>query len=280
MKKFFIIAAVVLIFACSACGARGEAHSPESAEKFWQSDETGGEVVPSYGESPLNLTGIEILGRLYQAFSEEENYVSETTGSVKAKVFGLNYTQTVYNKRYKLGEKLLVAATSKSSLVNVAEERYYSAGEALIRRQTSASKINGDDTEWKGSPERLSYAEYVEKYGLYPTEPTDHIVDEDTVLSAECSAFEGGYRLEVSLDADKSTEYYKRQVKTMASAGDYPKFKSVSLVYYFGGDFRIARADISEVYEIKKFGNITCRAAMSVAFAYGKAEEKRFAYYS
>ncbi|MBP5307595.1 MAG: hypothetical protein J6Z34_00480, partial [Clostridia bacterium] len=254
----FITALSIFAFSFAACGKSGK-----NSGFFTGSGDTEKSVSSDEGDCGY-LSAVEYLERAEEVFSAQTNYKSVMNGEVTAKVLGFPYEQKIYNRRDFSDGKLLVLASSKSAIVNVAEERYYGADSVRIRRQTSASEINGDDTVWEGAPEELSKGDYIEKYGLYPAKTTDYVINAETVLSAVKETFADGVTaVNVSLDPDKATEYYKRQVKTMASSGSYPVFKTVALAFYTDAYDRVTRVEINETYDIKKIGNLTCTAYMT-----------------
>ena len=188
-------------------------------------------------------------------------YHTDSSSEVSANALGVTVNQYVEGgKNYKDG--VLIASTfSRGEGLGapspVAMQKFFGADKAVIRSAVSSDPADwaGSETEWNaGEPsEILSREQYSSRYGLWGTEFSDYVMQEDTILSFEEIVREGEeYVLSFSLDPVESTHYYGNQMITMGGLSACPAFEYVNVTLRYTEDWSITEMRISEKYTSSK----------------------------
>ena len=283
MKKLLIFTLIIVLFAAlSACGKEHGEQGETDDGAVHTDDASFASPIPEHHLLPTDYSGRDNLSFIAWAFGEKSDFQAITTGNTTASVLGVPYVQSIYGKRDVKDGKVLKISASKSTLVNLAEEKYFAGNGVLIRRQTKKSLINGENTVWQeGEPSYLSVSDYNRYYGVAPGGYSDYIINDNTLISCETPVFENGrYSIKCTLDPASSTEYYRRQVKTLSGSSSYPEFSSIEAKFVFDENWNLNELNVAEVYDVSLFGGITCRAEMHTVFTYGNADMAAEAFYS
>ena len=81
----------------------------------------------------------------------------------------------------------------------------------------------------------ISKDTYAQNYGRTPFALTNYVIDDSTITKAKTlKSDKGTYTYEFQLEPDKSTVYYKRQMRTEGGASDYPTFHSITATVTMG----------------------------------------------
>ena len=282
-KKFLLWAGALLLavalgltflFACSG-GAVPPAVRPSDSKNIVL-------TPPTDGSTPADYGALENIGYIIGRLNAREYYHTFSEGKVSAKVGPVNADQDVLStKDYKDGV-LITSQWSVSHSMFVkskAIQKFFGDGTAVVREAVSSDPEDWDwetgATAWKdGAPsEILNAQQYEEKYGLWATEISDYVINETTFLSATDPVYaDGVYTMDVTLDPETSTYYYKNNMRTMGGLKDTPVFESVTLTMRYTDDWSILSYRILESYSVKM--GVTAKTAGDtlVSFSYDEAD--------
>lgn len=164
-------------------------------------------------------------------------------------------------------------------------------GEKKVVVRTAASNKpadwNGLNTKWaSGEPsEILDETQYEAKYGLWASEFSDYVINENTLLTKDAKPVKNGdkYELTVSLSVGANnadaTYYYKKQMKTMGDLSEEPQFDDVSMTIVFGSDWTVSSVRTRENYTSKKMGiTASCKGEAEITFSYDEKSADVSAY--
>ncbi len=249
-----IVSGVTVFFACSGGGERPYTEPPAQSMSYRLDP-------PEDGSLPEDHTQLENLGYIVGRLMARGYYHTDSSSEVSANALGVTVNQYVEGgKNYKDG--VLIASTfSRGEGLGapspVAMQKFFGADKAVIRSAVSSDPAdwNGSETEWDaGEPsEILSREQYSSRYGLWGTEFSDYVMQEDTILSFEEIVREGEeYVLSFSLDPVESTHYYGNQMITMGGLSACPAFEYVNVTLRYTEDWSITEMRISEKYTSSK----------------------------
>ena len=250
-----IVSGVTVFFACSGGGAAQPFDEQPSESMSYRLD------PPDDGSLPEDHTQLENLGYIVGRLMARGYYHTDSSSEVSANALGVTVNQYVEGgKNYKDG--VLIASTfSRGEGLGapspVAMQKFFGADKAVIRSAVSSDPADwaGSETEWNaGEPsEILSREQYSSRYGLWGTEFSDYVMQEDTILSFEEIVREGEeYVLSFSLDPVESTHYYGNQMITMGGLSACPAFEYVNVTLRYTEDWSITEMRISEKYTSSK----------------------------
>ena len=237
-----IVSGVTVFFACSGGGAAQPFEEQPSESMSYRLD------PPDDGSLPEDHTQLENLGYIVGRLMSRGYYHTDSSSEVSANALGVTVNQYVEGgKNYKDG--VLIASTfSRGEGLGapspVAMQKFFGADKAVIRSAVSSDPADwaGSETEWNaGEPsEILSREQYSSRYGLWGTEFSDYVMQEDTILSFEEIVREGEeYVLSFSLDPVESTHYYGNQMITMGGLSACPAFEYVNVTLRYTEDWSI-----------------------------------------
>lgn len=262
-KKFLIaavLAAATSLTALSACAGGTQedkqAYRPESPSISL--------TPPADGSAPEDYGALENVGYVIGRLASRECYHSENTNTAQATSLGfINVTQNVVGSKDYL-EGLLITSTvstsSSSFAPSKAIQKYYGDRKVIVRTAASSSRGDWDglNTAWsEGAPsEMLDEGAYGEKYGLWATEFSDLVINDDTVLSAsELSRSGENYSVTLTLNTEGANDaayYYKKNMVTMGELSGEPQFESLSMTIEFAPDWSVLSYSTDEVYTSAK----------------------------
>ena len=234
---------------------------------------------PEDGSTPEDYEGLDNIAYIIGRLAGREVFHTEGVSNVTASVMFIKAGQTVYSsKDYKNGILLTTAVSISGNAFapSKAIQRFFGDGKAVVREATSpVSEWKGSDVEWKtGEPsEILDTAQYEERYGLWASEFSDYVINENTVLEITPveKTEDGLYTFTATLDNEDSTYYYKHSMVTMGDLDDYPVFSSVKMTFTFGADWTIYTLAIDESYTSRKGVDADCVGNTVITYSYDEA---------
>ena len=198
---------------------------------------------------------------------QQTTYRSVTTGTAKAKVGFIDYTQQVHNERVVTADSVFTEAVSTSLLKNMGEQKYFKDGAILVRY---AASVNAEHTQWSDDIIAISQEDYEAAYGQDPRNLTNYVVSQDTVQNAVMEETgDGTYAITFDLEPEGASVYYKRQVRTYGGASKNPIFHSVHMVWTIDSEWRILQMDTVENYDIVMpgIGSPNCTGTLTEVFS-------------
>ena len=246
---------------------------------------------PQDGTTPEDYEALENVSYVIGKLASREYYHSENVNTASATTPGfISVTQNVVgSKDYSDGILITsTISTNSSSLApSKAMQKYYGDRKVIIRGAASTNSADWDglDTAWSdGAPsETLTEAQYEERYGLWATEFSDFVINEDTVLSAS-ELTKDGENYSVTLNLSVSGEndaayYYKKQMVTMGELSALPEFDYVRITINFAPDWTVLSYSTEESYLSHK-GIITANVVgtSTTTFSYEQSDVDVSAY--
>lgn len=246
---------------------------------------------PQDGTTPEDYEALENVSYVIGKLASREYYHSENVNTASATTLGfISVTQNVVgSKDYSDGILITsTISTNSSSLApSKAMQKYYGDRKVIIRGAASTNSADWDglDTAWSdGAPsETLDEDEYEERYGLWATEFSDFVINEDTVLSAS-ELTKDGENYSVTLNLSVSGEndaayYYKKQMVTMGELSALPEFDYVRITINFTPDWTVLSYSTEESYLSHK-GIITANVVgtSTTTFSYEQSDVDVSAY--
>ena len=253
---FTVILVVAAVFIIKAFSSKHYALAEET-ESFEKERPTSG--------SPLDYSGKDNAAICNWVIRHTSEFKTVTTGEVKAKVAVINYNQEILNTRIVTKDGCYIETKSDSSLVHVYEEKYLENNQVVVRKNHSDKYTT------------ITQEEFLDKYGWHPKEFQAYILNEDTILDAQIEAFEGNYKLTLTLDPVSSAPKKQRETKTIGGAKGYPGYKETVLTVILTSNWTPIEVDTYEVYDIGMpgIGDVTCKCNMVEIIEYGEQRENR-----
>lgn len=277
-----LVMSLALVAGC-ADDAQTPTYRPESPSASNQ--------PPQDGTTPEDYEALENVSYVIGKLASCEYYHSENVNTASATTLGfISVTQNVVgSKDYSDGILITsTISTNSSSLApSKAMQKYYGDRKVIIRGAASTNSADWDglDTAWSdGAPsETLDEDEYEERYGLWATEFSDFVINEDTVLSAS-ELTKDGENYSVTLNLSVSGEndaayYYKKQMVTMGELSALPEFDYVRITINFTPDWTVLSYSTEESYLSHK-GIITANVVgtSTTTFSYEQSDVDVSAY--
>lgn len=277
-----LVMSLALVAGC-ADDAQTPTYRPESPSASNQ--------PPQDGTTPEDYEALENVSYVIGKLASREYYHSENVNTASATTLGfISVTQNVVgSKDYSDGILITsTISTNSSSLApSKAMQKYYGDRKVIIRGAASTNSADWDglDTAWSdGAPsEMLTEDEYEERYGLWATEFSDFVINEDTVLSAS-ELTKDGENYSVTLNLSVSGEndaayYYKKQMVTMGELSALPEFDYARITINFTPDWTVLSYSTEESYLSHK-GIITANVVgtSTTTFSYEQSDVDVSAY--
>ena len=141
---------------------------------------------PAEGDDPAALSVPDNLFRVSWRLKTCDNYSMDSYSQITAKVAFITYNQEAWTmKDYRAGAMVQIDI-AKSPFVSNAWQTCFANGEALMRGPASgkAKDWDGRNTVWdEGEPTRIERDEYFAEYGLFGTELSNYLLNEETVAA-------------------------------------------------------------------------------------------------
>ena len=173
--------------------------------------------------------------------------------------------QTIRNFQIKNGNQYFEEQISKSSMVSLANRALQVTDE-----QVKTYKGKAKDTEvseYTNSSTDYSSDKYKEMYGKTMPEMFIYLVSNETILSNEISKKDGRVRVEIELDPEVATYFYKTQMVTISNLSALPTFEYVRQTYTFDDDMNLLHCYINEKYKATMSG-VTATIVNSLDYYY------------
>lgn len=254
-----ILAGILCAGAALACGAACGGNQADIGQ------------ISVKGESRI----IENPDKPIEAYSPEENayvaagrlkklesYRTEVTGKVVAGFFG--YTQTIEDVRVKNGEESFTQAKSTSAFVNVGKQAFFKGGRVVMREASNVKK-----NEWKDACSVATLEEYRAGIGSAPTELSNYILNDETILNAELvSVSDGLYTYRYEIDPEAGTVRYAVKMMRYGGLNALPVFESCTLELTVDADWNPVRLKAEDKYTADKsfLGEMSCTSTLTETF--------------
>ncbi|MDE6401127.1 MAG: hypothetical protein K2L54_00775 [Clostridiales bacterium] len=193
-----------------------------------------------------------------RAYAAVNDFQTEMNGKIKAKVFGVPYTQNIHGTRSVRGEDFTDVTESVSALVK-----------AGIKREGINGKYSAVRGDYKnksfvyGVPTQCERDEYIAAYGMPATGLVKYKLDDSIIVAEQVG--ENVFRY--VLDVRRATQYSRNEVKTTLGGKSYPEYESVEFTLTIDGD-RAVKITSTEKFRIDKFGGTHCVAQYTEVFNY------------
>lgn len=198
-----------------------------------------------------------------------KHYKTISTGTVKAKVLFVNYSQSVNNIKIVNDEEVFTQAISYSMIKKVGVERFISAERYFTCQAESIEAV--DKATWKDKIEEHNKDDFLSLYGATPFGLSIYRFTDETIIDSELLSYQDGvYNYQYVLDPNQSTELYKYELRTMSGASDFPEFISITYEVMMDEKWRVLEVKISENYRVDIFGEITCTGVLTEKFEYSQ----------
>lgn len=148
----------------------------------------------------------------------------------------------------------------------------YDISTALIDFFWGETKADGTAT-WN-EPEQITKNDYIEEWGMSPSNFFTYIISNKTALSnsGAVTFFESGkmfYKFSISLDPDTAATNYAKQLKKMSNSSTTPIFESIQFDFVLDSDFIFKTVSIKENYFASVAGlAVDCNSQIEYIFNY------------
>lgn len=185
-----------------------------------------------------------------------------------------NYSSNQYNYSVSIGE-VTPQGMSAQSVRNVTiknNDEYFC--ESISKGVMSIAKRFVQDNEsvdvYKGSGVKVNSATYSidkvqeysveqfeEKFGRTYARPTCYIISSKTVLESTSEILENNnYKINLSLDIEKSVVRYVKQMKSISDLSSYPVFKKINITYILDKELNLIESEVNEDYVVNYVINV------------------------
>ena len=213
------------------------------------------EIIVNDGESTVitNATNTDVYlekkdynsiayAYIYHIKESIPTYVTETDGTVKAKVAFIDYNIEYHTVNYKKGTAFFSKEDSTSALMNLHNE-FYMADKTKVLVSKDLKKYD------------VYTAEDYHKISYTPDQYTvmGYIFNDKTILKTEVLADKGDViTIKYTLDNDLATPLVKVDFKNNGSLSEYPTFYNVDITLSMKRDFTPVSYVIDSVYDASK----------------------------
>ena len=228
--------------------------------------------IPKDDSTPEDYTPQENMAICQNVIKNMDQWTSKTKGTAVADVLFINYTQKISATKVIKDKSATQTSASESSLLSTGQQRVFKDDAILIRNAKKVKSLN--DIDWEDDYTAISKDTYAQNYGRTPFALTNYVIDDSTITKAKTlKSDKGTYTYEFQLEPDKSTVYYKRQMRTEGGASDYPTFHSITATVTMDKQWRPLKIHYSENYNINisVVGSVTCQGEITETFSdFGK----------
>lgn len=224
---------------------------------FLPSVRNGGRAVVASGGNKADAEAMRVLS-CCAAYVQSNDFSTEIKGEVKARVFGVPYTQSVRGNRQIQGDDFRETAESVSVFAKAGIKKSRTNG----RLSVAHGKYKDKHFEYSDG-KQISKDEYVAAYGK-PYIGLVRYETDNAVVSAECVG-ENTYKY--VLDPRRATSYTSREVKTMLASDTLPEYESVEFILVTDGE-RPVCVTSTERFRVDKLGGTHCVAKYEERFIF------------
>lgn len=194
------------------------------------------------------------------AYARGHDFTTQMNGVIKARVFGIPYSQKVIGSRIVVGDEYTDIVESKSAFVK--------AGIKKTLKDGVYGVTHGEYKKDKfvyGAAKTFNADEYQEAYG----KPFTGIVKYElsgAVTEAKKNA-DGTYTF--VFEPKRATAYSRNEVKTTIGSKNYPEYDSITLTLTVDGE-RPVKVTVKEKFRVDKFGGTHCTAEYTETFSFAE----------
>lgn len=271
MKKIYLFGFLAIVSTLVAVGVGTTVFKP--AESVASIDNTDPKYqntyldVPSEGK-PSDYSAVDNLFIAQEVFKEKQYKTVETKGEVVASVLGINYNQTVINRKNINDNEAFQEALSLSALKKVGEQRYVTDNSFLVRKGKNVSE-NGANWQQVNS---LTKDKYYELYGYSPFELTGYVLNSMTINSSEVIEQNSNYVYKYILDTEIAPIKNARETKTLGDASSLPVYSSCAIEVTMNDKWEVSKVVGYDVYDIAIMGGLTCKSTLTNIYTYHNEE--------
>lgn len=163
-------------------------------------------------------------------------------------------TQTIRNSQIKNGDEYFEEQLSYSSVVSIAKRSLQHGKEGQI--EMFDGSCGGPESAAYGPTPSGTYDKESYKASLGKTldEMFIYIISEKTVLNSSKKKSGTDYIINLDLNPNLSTFYYKTQMKNISGLSNLPPFSEVKLTFTVANDLTLKRMLVDETYVATKEG--------------------------
>ena len=209
------------------------------------------ELLKEYEKNPnKEFTPAELVNIGLEKYRRCENSYSIGVGTASTIV-----NQTIRNAQIKNGDKYFEESISRSSVVSLAN-RVTQTG---VGQSINLYKGKADDSEsgkYKDEPVTYEPDKYKEECGKTLDEMFIYIISNQSVIAENCSITKTTeiIKVELELDVNIATYYYKKQMKSISNLSGLPTFDSLKHTYIFSTDMTLLHSKVDEKYKAAMTG--------------------------
>ncbi len=184
------------------------------------------------------------------------DFKSTMNGVIKARAFGIPYTQKIKGGRSVVNGVYDEYAESKSALVKAAFKKSSDGEHYSVRKGNYKNK-----KFVYGKPIEFTENDFIAAYG----KPAFGIVkyEIDGAITEAKVVGDGVYRFK--LDSRRATAFSRNEVKTLLGGDGYPKYENITVTLYTKGGVPV-KAVSTEKFRVDKFGGVNCTAQYTEVF--------------
>lgn len=193
---------------------------------------------------PYQLTKIALMN------FEKSPYAQITN---KGEVIAMGVQQFVRAKYVKKDQSYYSESLS-SGVVSVAW-RFYQNESVINTYEGNLIKGSYETAKWnENATYTYNIEQFKETWGKSMTNPFIYILNKKTVVSESCTFNEENFVITMSLHKVFSVGNYAKQMAMTSTLKELPVFDSVSLKITLSSDLKIIKNEITEEYQVNKFG--------------------------
>lgn len=187
-----------------------------------------------------------------------ERFETTLSGTVKARVFGIPYTQNITGMRAVDCDDFTEKSESASAVAKAAVCREKNADGFFVSRGT----YKKNKFVYSGK-EKIDRETYVDRYGSPNTDLVKYDLD-GAIISATAL---GNNRYRYVLDPHRATELSRNEVRSLLGGKSYPDYKSVEFILHCDGEYPTA-VTVKEKFRVDKFGGVDCTLEYTEKFKF------------
>ncbi len=205
-------------------------------------------LLEQYEANPKkSFTTAELINIGLEKYRQCENSYSIGVGNADAGIVN----QTIRNAQIKNGNTYFEESISNSSMVHIANrveqngiggQIYFYKGKAT---GAEACKYTDNKVEYVGQDYKNDWGKTLDEMFIY-------LISNDTVIEGSDSVEktdDGLIKINISLDKDISSYYYKIQMKTISKLSGLPTFDYLKQSYVFTSDMKLLYCKVDEKYQ-------------------------------
>ena len=216
----------------------------ENLDTYKNSSQSISDVIKNFTDAELVNIGLEL-------YKEHDNSYWVGSGNADAGIT----VQTVRNgeiKRTVDGVTTYFEEQISNGMVGVAKRSIQLVPGDEVKLY-SGSPSNAEVASYTSDPSIFNKEGYKGYLGKTPDEMFIYVISNKTTKSSSRKNENGDIVINLELDTNISTFYYKTQMKSISDLDNLPKFSKVNHTYTFSNEMVLKRLDVDEVYNAAKF---------------------------